>query len=126
MKEITDSQWQEIQTIFNKPVGGIKGGRPRLDDRRAVNGILWVIENGAQWSQLPKAYGAYVTCWRRFKEWEASGVWADMWEVYLKSLSRREQIEWVLAFLDGNFVPGKKGKWFEMRRQSQVVWVRFG
>lgn len=110
MHNITDEQWQKIEQVINKTGGGIKGGRPRTDDRKLINGILWVFMTGVQWSQLPAEYGAYVTCWRRYKEWESSGLWGDIWEVYLKSLERPEQIEWMLAFLDGKLVPGKKGK----------------
>ncbi|OGV97367.1 hypothetical protein A2W24_06580 [Microgenomates group bacterium RBG_16_45_19] len=110
MTEISDADWQKVQGLLTKSAGASRGGRPRMDDRRILNGIFWVLLNGGQWSQLPKAYGAYVTCWRRFKEWESSGLWAEIWVIYLKNLDRQEQIAWMLAFLDGNFVPGKKGK----------------
>lgn len=110
MQALTDAQWQKIQLILDKPRTETKGGRPRSDDRRTLNGVLWVLLNGAQWSQMPKVYGSYVTCWRRFKEWESTGVWGEIFTTYMAMLNRSEQTEWMLALMDGKFVPGKKGK----------------
>jgi transposase len=108
MAEVTDSQWQAIEPIITRAVG-VKGGRPRSGDRQILNGVLWVLQNGEQWSHLPKKYGAYVTCWRHFREWEADGTWTKVWLAMLPVMDRSQQIEWMLAFMDGMFVPGKKG-----------------
>jgi transposase len=108
MADLTDEQWLILEPLVMKEAG-LKGGRPRVGDRQTVNAILWVLSSGEQWSHLPKKYGSYVTCWRRFREWEEDGTWSKLWLALLKLFSRREQLDWVLAFLEGNFVPGKKG-----------------
>ncbi len=110
--ELTDKQWQTVLDLMTKDTAeskmGNKGGRPRANDRVILGGILWVMLTGGQWAYLPKKYGAYVTVWRRYKEWEASGLWGKIWGGLLPTFDRKTQLEWVLAFLDGNFVPGKK------------------
>ncbi|MGC8961663.1 MAG: transposase [Candidatus Bathyarchaeia archaeon] len=49
-------------------------GRPRVDDRRVVNGILYVLVTGCRWMDMPAKYGYYKTAWDRFKRWSVKGV----------------------------------------------------
>jgi transposase len=104
---ISDQQWEQIEPLLPQQTFR-KGGRPRANDRRTLEGILWVIQNGSQWAHLPKKYGAYVTCWRRFNEWQEQGVWEQVWMAYLKSLKKDDELQWVLSFLKGHFIPQKK------------------
>ena len=50
-------------------------GVPRVDDRRILNGIFWVLRSGAPWRDLPKSYGPHTTCYNRFVRWRRAGVW---------------------------------------------------
>jgi transposase len=109
MGEMSDYQWQAIAELFPEEKR-TKGGRPRVSDRQVLNGVLWVLKTGSQWAQLPQKYGAYVTVWRRFREWEDLGLWEKIWLRLLPTLERKEQLEWMLAFWDGKFVPGRKGR----------------
>lgn len=108
MTELSEAQWQAIQGLFPEEKRE-KGGRPRASNRQTLNGVLWIVKTGSQWAQLPQKYGAYVTVWRRYKEWEGSGLWERIWKTLLPMMERKEQLEWVMAFLDGMFVPGRKG-----------------
>ena len=105
---ITQEQWEKVASTLPQQTFS-KGGRPRANDRKTFEGVLWVIKNGAQWAKLPEEYGSYVTCWRRYAKWQDKGVWDLLWLTYLKTLDQKEQMEWVLGFLNGNFVPVKKG-----------------
>ena len=84
-------------------------GRPRADDRKTLEGILWVLRSGARWQDVPREYGSPTTCWRRLKEWEESGVWETLWRAILSVLEAEQKLDWAQAFLDGSFVPAKKG-----------------
>lgn len=108
MPKVTDKQWEDINLLLPAKKTA-SGGRPRVHDRRTFEGVLWVLSREEKWSHLPDKYGSYVTCWRRFNEWEKSGLWTKLWKVYLESLDQREKLEWTIAFLSGNFVPTKKG-----------------
>ena len=50
-------------------------GVPRVDDRRVMNGIFWVLRSGAPWRDLPERYGPRTTCYNRFVRWRKAGVW---------------------------------------------------
>jgi transposase len=57
--ELTDFEWSAIRLMLpNKP-----RGVPRVDDRRVLNGIFWVLRSGAPWRDLPGSFGPYTTCY---------------------------------------------------------------
>jgi transposase len=69
--ELTDFEWAAIRPFLpNKP-----RGVPRVNDRRVLNGIFWVLRSGAPWRDLPAAFGPYTTCYNRFIRWGRAGVW---------------------------------------------------
>jgi transposase len=70
--ELTNFEWDVVAPLLpNKP-----RGVPRVDDRRVLNGIFWVLRTGAPWRALPKAeFGPYTTCYNRFVLWRKAGVW---------------------------------------------------
>lgn len=71
---LTDREWSIIRPILPSKQRGI----PRVDDRRVLNGIFWVLRSGAPWRDLPDCYGPYTTCYNRFNRWRKSGVWDDI------------------------------------------------
>lgn len=69
--DLTDFEWRVIEPrLPNKP-----RGVPRVDDRRVLNGIFWVLRSGAPWRDLPERYGPRTTCYNRFARWRKAGVW---------------------------------------------------
>ena len=69
--ELTDYEWSVIWPMLpNKP-----RGVPRVNDRRVLNGIFWVLRSGAPWRDLPKSYGPPTTCYNRFVRWRRAAVW---------------------------------------------------
>ena len=69
--DLTDLEWRVIELLLpNKP-----RGVPRVDDRRVLNGIFWVLRSGAPWRDLPERYGPRTTCYNRFVRWRRAGVW---------------------------------------------------
>jgi len=69
--ELSDYEWTAIKPMLpNKP----RGVR-RVNDRRVLNGILWVLRSGAPWRDLPATYGPRTTCYNRFVRWRKAGVW---------------------------------------------------
>ena len=69
--DLTDFEWRVIEPLLpNKP-----RGVPRVDDRRVLNGIFWVLRSGAPWRDLPERYGPRTTCYNRLVRWRRAGVW---------------------------------------------------
>jgi transposase len=50
-------------------------GVARVNDRRVLNGIFWVLRSGAPWRDLPENFGPHTTCYNRFVRWRLAGVW---------------------------------------------------
>jgi transposase len=72
--ELTDYERATIKPFLpNKP-----RGVPRVNDRRVLNGIFWVLRSGAPWRDLPDNYGPYTTCSNRFVRWRRAGVWGGI------------------------------------------------
>ena len=71
---LTDDEWTTIKPMLpNKP-----RGVPRVNDRRVLNGIFWVLRSGAPWRDLPDNFGPYTTCYNRFVRWRRAGVWTKI------------------------------------------------
>ena len=74
--ELTDYEWAAIKPMLpNKP-----RGVPRVNDRRVLNGIFWVLRSGAPWRDQPGNYGPYTTCYNRFVRWRRAGIWSRIME----------------------------------------------
>ena len=70
--ELSNDEWSAIKPMLpNKP-----RGVPRVNDRRVLNGIFWVLRSGAPRRDLPNNFGPYTTCYNRFVRWRRAGVWA--------------------------------------------------
>ena len=67
--------WAIVEPLIPKHEPSPKGGRPRLDDRKLLAGILFVLKSGIPWEMLPQEMNSScgMTCWRRLKEWQEAG-----------------------------------------------------
>lgn len=99
---LTDELWERIKPHVPPEPPKPKGGRPRVSDRAALTGILFVLRTGIQWEMLPKemACGCGMTCWRRLRDWQAAGVWKKVWRTLLNALGGSNHIDWSAAILD--------------------------
>jgi transposase len=104
--DLTDTQWILIRPLLPPRA---RRGRPRADDRRTLNGILWVLRTGARWADLPRRYGACSTCHARLRHWQCEGVWERVWRTLLSRLDQQHALDWQRGHLDGTFIPAKKG-----------------
>jgi transposase len=108
---VSDELWEIVEPLLPEEPPKPKGGRPRLDDRAALTGILFVLKSGIPWEMLPQEMGcgSGVTCWRRLKKWQEAGVWERLLWVLLDRLGGDDQIEWERASLDSAIIPAKRG-----------------
>jgi transposase len=70
--DVTDEQWDLIFPLIHSKN---RYGRPMVDPRRVLNGILFVMGHDCACNKMPKRYGSYVTCWRRLLHWQNKGIW---------------------------------------------------
>ena len=72
--DVTEEQWLRIAPMLPPERTG-KKGRPRNDNRKMLNGMLWINHSGAQWRALPERYGPWQSVYSRFAKWIEDGVW---------------------------------------------------
>ena len=107
--EIPDELWDRVQVWIPTRSRGAKGGRPRIADRRAMSGILYRLRTGCQWDAIPSEFGSRSTCYRRFREWTAAGVFKMMYVEMLLYYDEQRGIDWAWASLDSATVKAPKG-----------------
>ena len=76
--ELSDQQWRRIADLLPGKVGD--PGRSGDDNRRFVNGVLWVLRSGAHWHDLPPRYGKWKSVHKRFTRWAKAGVWERVFD----------------------------------------------
>ena len=109
-----------------------QGGRPRIDDRSVLAGIIFDLKSGIPWDMLPKEMGcgSGSTCWRRLRDWQEAGVWEELQRVLLNRLGEADRIDWDRVSPDSASVPAKRGdkeparirRIGERRARSAMLW----
>ena len=73
---LSDDAWSRIEPLL--PHG--RPGKPRVDDRRVISGILHVLKTGCRWRDCPADYGPYTTIYNRYHRWAGRGIWQRLFE----------------------------------------------
>jgi transposase len=126
---VPDDLWTAISPLLPPKPPKPKGGRPRVPDRVALAGILFVLRTGIQWRDVPAEMGCSgKTCWR-LVEWHAAGVWAALHRALLERLRQADRLDWGRASLDSASVRAKRGarrpgpiRRTEARRAPSGIW----
>jgi len=108
--DLTNEQWALVEAIL--PLDRVRAdgrGRPWRDRRMVFNGVLWILRTGAPWKDLPPRYGPYQTGHRRFQNWVRSGVIEKVLLALAEHLRQAGGLDLKECFVDGTFVPAKKG-----------------
>lgn len=109
---VPDTLWGIIEPLLpRRRASRRKGGRPAVDDRKALAGVLFVLRTGIPWEYLPKEMGCGcgMTCWRRLKRWQRAGVWRRLHEALLEKLNAAGKIDWSRAVVDSTSVRAMHG-----------------
>ena len=100
--DLTNEQWEQLKPVL--PPQKPHTGRPALEHRAVLNGILWVLRTGAPWRDLPDRYGKWTTIYSRFQRWRKQGVWDRILAELQTIKSRDKQIDWEIHLIDGSVV----------------------
>ncbi|WP_371681047.1 IS5 family transposase [Streptomyces sp. NBC_01276] len=103
---VSDELWSLIEPLLPEQGPKQVEGRPRVPDRQALCGILFVLHTGIQWEYLPQelGFGSGMTCWRRLAAWNEAGVWDQLHLVLLKKLRVAKKLDWSRAVIDSSHV----------------------
>jgi transposase len=109
---VSDELWGLVEPLLPRTQRRFRyPGRKRLDDRAALQGILFVLHTGMAWRHLPLelGFGSGSTCDRRLDDWQRAGVWEQLHALLLAKLRAAGEIEWARAVADSSHVQAKKG-----------------
>ncbi len=103
---VSDELWSLVEPLLPKPGPKKVEGRPRVPDRQARCGILFVLHTGIQWEYLPQelGFGSGMTCWRRLAAWNEAGVWDRLHALLLEKLRSKDRLGWERAVIDSSHV----------------------
>lgn len=89
--ELSDEQWAMIQPLIPAERSDKKvAGRTRMDNRAAMQAILYVLRTGCQWNALPRCLGASSTVHDRFQAWQKAGLFAQLFEAGLVEYDKKK------------------------------------
>ena len=102
--KISDELWEKIEPLLPKHpnMHRFGGGRPRIPDRKAMDGILFVLRTGCQWNALNETgICSSSTAHLRFQEWVKAGVFLKLWKMALGDYDELKGIDWAWQSMDG-------------------------
>lgn len=99
---LPDALWERIEPLIPETPPSPSGGRPRIENRKSLTGILFVLKTGIAWEDLPQEMGcgSGMTCWRRLQEWHEAGVWEALVQRLLNELRAADRLDFSRAAVD--------------------------
>ncbi len=108
--ELTDVQWELLKALVEPRTPKKRRGRPWRETRGVLEGVLWILRTGAQWSELPRdKFPPYQTCHRRFQQWVRAGILVKVLRRLAEDLLARGDLDLAETFIDASFSGAKKG-----------------
>ena len=108
---VSDELWELIEPILPARPKSPKGGRPPVGNREALTGIIFVLKTGIPWEHLPQEMGCGcgMSCWRRLRDWQKSGVWEALHLLLQDGLRGADALDWSRVLIDSSSVRAMGG-----------------
>jgi transposase len=103
---VSDELWKEIEPLLprHNPLQALIGGRPPISDRKAMDGIFFVLKTGCPWRALDAtSICSGATAHYRFQEWRKAGVFKAFWKKELQRYDECKGIDWKWQSVDASF-----------------------
>lgn len=91
--ELSDLEWEALNALLPRS----SSGRPLLDDRRVLNGIVWKLRTGTAWRDVPARYGSWRTLYTRFRRWALDGTFMRMLATVQAEKDGAGDIDWLVS-----------------------------
>ena len=98
---LPDALWEQIVPLLPPIKPKKKADRPRMDTRRAMTAIFYLLRTGCQWNALPRSLGAYSTVHGHFQAWRAAGVFIALQQAGLLTDDAHQGFKWERLALGG-------------------------
>lgn len=107
--EVSDELWKIIREIVDELDPPPETGRPRIDERAALNGIIYRMRSGCQWNHLPRQFGDDSSVHRLFQRWVAKGIFQRLWAVLIANCDELGGVNWEWQSADGALAKARFG-----------------
>ena len=118
--ELSDYEWTAIKPMLPNKARGVR----RVNDRRVLNGIFWVLRTGAPWRDLPATYGPRTTCYDRFVRWRQAGVWDQIMNALAAGHDKFVGGSDAVLVIDDTAIPRRARIRWVSRRNMLQRWAR--
>lgn len=99
--EVPDGLWNIIELLLAEYDPAPRMGRPRINQRNALNGVIYRVRTGCQWNVLPKEFGDDVSIYRTLQRWESRGIFEKVWAVLVTRCDLLGGVDWEWQSADG-------------------------
>lgn len=89
-----DALWSQVEAVLAEFDAPARFGPDRIDQRKALDGVIYRMRSGIQWNQLPKEFGDDSSVHRTFQRWVKRGVIARLWAVLVGSCDELGGVDW--------------------------------
>ena len=100
--DLTNAPWERLHPLL--PPQKPPTGRPAVDHRRLLNGMLWSLRTGAPWHDLPERYGPWRTVASRFYRWQKAGGFQPLCDTVKPQADATGQLDWDVHCIDSTIV----------------------
>ena len=117
---VTDDLWELVEPLLPKHPPRPKGGKPPVDDRVCLTGILFVLKTGIPWEDFPCEMGCCgMTLWNRLNAWRKAGVWQRLHELLLAKLREAGEIDLARVIVDSSSIRAMHGG----KKRDRAPWT---
>jgi transposase len=106
---VPDEVWDLVRPLIPVRQRNPKGGRPPVHERLVFNGIVYRLRTGCQWDAIPKEFGSATTCYDRFREWAALGVFEAFHAAMVRYYDREVGVDLQWCSMDSATGKAPKG-----------------
>ena len=118
---VPDDLWAQIEVILAEHDPAKPIGRKRIDQRRALDGIIYRLRGGVQWNQLPKEFGGDSSVHRTFQRWARPKVFDQIWAVLRGKCDELGGVDWEWQSADGAMGKARLGgTWLAATRLTEA------
>ena len=91
---LDDALWSEVEKVLAEFDPPARFGPDRIDQRKALDGVIYRMRSGVQWNQLPRQFGDDASVHRTFQRWVGRGVVGRLWALLVRECEELGGVEW--------------------------------
>ncbi len=104
-----DELWEMIEPVLEELDPPHQGHRPRIDPRKALDGIIFHLRSGCQWNHLPREFGDDSSVHRTMQRWIERGVFQRLWGLLVESSEELDGVDWQWQSADAAMAKARFG-----------------